>query len=217
MRIIRRTALNTSILAMALTAANVAADDSVRCESRHGRYQYCAADVTNRIVRVNQVYSKTDCRQGRNWGYDRHGVWVDQGCDALFDLVDDRHHNKHGHQDDDDDDKTTAVVGAAVGIALIAALASQGGSHAEEVAPWAIGDFVGYDETEHSDVRLTILPGGSVKGAAGSNAFTGNLNGTKLQTGRYHFVIVQSGNGFIATEDGNSRHRVNFRRSGSGY
>jgi hypothetical protein len=55
----------------------------VLCESRDYRYNYCPVRVRRDVDLVAQ-YSKTDCRFNRNWGYDRGGIWVDQGCSAEF-------------------------------------------------------------------------------------------------------------------------------------
>jgi hypothetical protein len=55
----------------------------VRCESQDGRLRRCAAD-TRGGVRMSRQLSRTDCVQGRNWGYDAAGVWVDGGCRAEF-------------------------------------------------------------------------------------------------------------------------------------
>ncbi|MGN6112795.1 MAG: DUF3011 domain-containing protein [Luteimonas sp.] len=55
----------------------------VRCESQDGRLQRCAAD-TRGGVRMTSQLSRTDCVQGRNWGYDASGIWVDDGCRAEF-------------------------------------------------------------------------------------------------------------------------------------
>lgn len=55
------------------------------CESNDNRYRRCRA-TTYGSVRIVRQLSKTDCRLNRNWGYDRSGVWVDDGCRAVFDV-----------------------------------------------------------------------------------------------------------------------------------
>lgn len=55
----------------------------VRCESNDGRTRYCPADVRGG-VRLTRQLSRTDCIQGRNWGYDNRGIWVSGGCRAEF-------------------------------------------------------------------------------------------------------------------------------------
>jgi hypothetical protein len=54
----------------------------VRCES-DGDYQRCRAD-TRDGVRLYRQLSRSDCRYNDTWGYDRRGVWVDNGCRAEF-------------------------------------------------------------------------------------------------------------------------------------
>jgi hypothetical protein len=54
-----------------------------RCESRDSRYRHCAAD-TRGGVELTRRLSKTHCVEGRNWGYERSGVWVSHGCRAEF-------------------------------------------------------------------------------------------------------------------------------------
>ncbi len=60
----------------------------VRCDSTQASgyaRQYCPAN-TQGGVRLNRTYDGSQCVQGSTWGYDKGGVWVDQGCSADFDL-----------------------------------------------------------------------------------------------------------------------------------
>ncbi len=194
-------------LALALLAGPLPAraDRTVRCESDNYRYRYCRADTDNR-VRLTRQLSGTDCREGRNWGYDRYGIWVDRGCAAEF---------RVGHGGSSDGAK---VAGALVGLAAIAAIAAnqQKQQAPQDVQSWSVGQFSGWDEYEGVTVQLHILPGGSVSGRAGSNEFTGHLEGDRLTAGRHSFRVVRSGNGFVATDERDSSHRVNFQRQSSG-
>ncbi len=56
---------------------------TVRCESNDNRTRRCNVD-TRGGVRLTRQLSDTRCIQGRNWGYDRSGIWVSQGCRAEF-------------------------------------------------------------------------------------------------------------------------------------
>ncbi len=60
-------------------------DIDVRCGSNGYKYNMCQVD-TGRGSRVSLVrqLSKTQCVEGRNWGWNRAGVWVDQGCEGVF-------------------------------------------------------------------------------------------------------------------------------------
>ncbi len=60
---------------------------SVRCESNDGRVQHCPV-ATQGGVRLVRQLSRTACIEGRNWGYDHRGVWVDGGCRADFETGD---------------------------------------------------------------------------------------------------------------------------------
>jgi hypothetical protein len=57
----------------------------ITCSSDNGGRQYCAAD-TRGGVRLVKQRSGSACTQGRTWGYDNRGVWVDRGCRADFQL-----------------------------------------------------------------------------------------------------------------------------------
>ena len=52
------------------------------CESWQFRPQQCMAD-TRGGVRLLQVTGGL-CNQGQTWGYDRRGIWVTNGCRAIF-------------------------------------------------------------------------------------------------------------------------------------
>ena len=56
---------------------------AITCESRSGERQVCRAD-TSGGVSIRRQFSSTDCVQGRNWGYTRNSIWVDNGCRAEF-------------------------------------------------------------------------------------------------------------------------------------
>ncbi|MGH8032567.1 MAG: DUF3011 domain-containing protein [Luteimonas sp.] len=55
----------------------------LRCESNDKRSHQCAADV-RRGVSLQRQLSGSPCIEGRTWGWNRGGVWVDQGCRAEF-------------------------------------------------------------------------------------------------------------------------------------
>lgn len=55
----------------------------VRCESKDDRNRRCDVPVRRGVQLVRQL-SDTRCVEGRNWGWDRGGIWVDDGCRAEF-------------------------------------------------------------------------------------------------------------------------------------
>lgn len=197
------TVVSCAIVAIPLPA--LAGEQTIRCDSGNYRYRYCRIDTDNRAELIDR-HSMADCSQGRSWGYDSRGVWVDKGCSATFRVGRDRGGNK------------AAVAGAVVGLALLAAIASsKQKSESAEIAGWAVGNFSGYDEREGTNVELSILPGGSVSGRAGSQEFRGSLQGQRLEAGRQLFRIERQGNGFLAIDERDGNHRVVFQRGASGY
>ena len=54
-----------------------------RCETDSSQQRYCKVDTRDGITLVKQL-SRIPCMQGRNWDYDRHGVWVSHRCGAEF-------------------------------------------------------------------------------------------------------------------------------------
>lgn len=54
-----------------------------RCETDSSQQHYCKVDTSDGITLVKQL-SEIPCMQGRNWDYDRHGVWVSHRCGGEF-------------------------------------------------------------------------------------------------------------------------------------
>lgn len=59
-------------------------EQTVRCESRDGRRATCPADLRGLEFRTLRQLSRTECIEGRNWGYDDRTVWAEGGCRAEF-------------------------------------------------------------------------------------------------------------------------------------
>ncbi|MEH6414006.1 DUF3011 domain-containing protein [Pseudomonas sp. CGJS7] len=57
----------------------------LRCESLDRRARRCDSETGSGVRMVKQL-SKSECIEGRSWGYDPHGVWVENGCRAEFEL-----------------------------------------------------------------------------------------------------------------------------------
>lgn len=55
------------------------------CSSDDMRRHVCTVDTSGGVVLVHQK-SDAKCIQGRSWGYDNHGIWVDHGCRAEFEV-----------------------------------------------------------------------------------------------------------------------------------
>ena len=60
-------------------------DIELRCASNDFRYNMCRVDTgRGSEVRLVRQISKTRCIEGRTWGFNRAGLWVDQGCEGVF-------------------------------------------------------------------------------------------------------------------------------------
>jgi hypothetical protein len=58
---------------------------NVRCASGGYNYNMCQVDTgRGSRVYVSRQVSKTPCVEGRTWGWNRAGIWVDGGCEAVF-------------------------------------------------------------------------------------------------------------------------------------
>lgn len=62
-----------------------AAARTLRCESERDRLRECEIP-RGAGVRLISRLSDSPCIQGRTWGYDRHMIWVDNGCRAVFEV-----------------------------------------------------------------------------------------------------------------------------------
>jgi hypothetical protein len=69
---------------MAVPRAAHASSGLLTCESIGYRYNYCAARTQGRAIMLREISTGNLCRQGRGWGYDDNGIWVDRGCRAEF-------------------------------------------------------------------------------------------------------------------------------------
>ena len=57
---------------------------TIKCESNDGGRKYCGQVDSRSQVTMQQQISGSPCEQGRSWGVDRRGLWVDRGCRAIF-------------------------------------------------------------------------------------------------------------------------------------
>ncbi len=72
-------------IGMVLAGGALFAQPTVTCSSNDMRLHYCGVDTRGGVTMIRQR-SDASCIQGRTWGYDRGGIWVDRGCRADFAL-----------------------------------------------------------------------------------------------------------------------------------
>ncbi len=61
-------------------------DQVISCASDDMHRHYCPADTRGGVQLLKQR-SDSPCEQGRSWGYDRRGIWVDHGCRGDFQVI----------------------------------------------------------------------------------------------------------------------------------
>ncbi len=57
-------------------------NDRIECSSNDYRYTRCNVDW--RKAQLVRQTSEARCIEGRTWGIDRRGLWVDRGCGGIF-------------------------------------------------------------------------------------------------------------------------------------
>ncbi len=62
----------------------------VTCASNNGERVFCESDNRGRVVRMARQISGSPCQEGRTWGWDGRGIWVDRGCRAEFVIIPER-------------------------------------------------------------------------------------------------------------------------------
>jgi Protein of unknown function (DUF3011) len=55
------------------------------CDSNDMHRRVCTVDTTGGVQMVHQK-SQAKCTQNFSWGFDAHGIWVDHGCRAEFEV-----------------------------------------------------------------------------------------------------------------------------------
>lgn len=58
---------------------------TVYCESGDMKRHWCSEGIGRQVTMIRQR-SDSPCVQGRTWGVDRSGIWVDRGCRADFEV-----------------------------------------------------------------------------------------------------------------------------------
>lgn len=174
------------------------------CESKDYRYEYCRIPTQGR-VRLKEKISHSPCIEGQTWGYDRRGIWVDEGCSGVF-VVE---RGRRGDNDRNDEDKD-GLAGLGEALANLDKSSDENQHSRDNVPDWAIGTFRGYNPVYNTDVELTITPEGKAFGFANGVRREGYYRNNQLRFGNTTFYLERERNGFLATRAGNSRHQVRY-------
>ena len=134
----------------------VASALELRCASEEYRYRFCRVGVPVREVQLVRMISVlSSCDFGRDWGYQRNGVWVHHGCQAVFAV------------NPGSDGGGWGGGGWGSGGGGWGGEGGWGGSggpggHGWSVPGWAIGRWESHDRWQGRSVLLTVYPGGAV-------------------------------------------------------
>ncbi len=58
---------------------------TIRCKSNDWSCNHCPVRNARR-ARIVRKLSDASCVKGSSWGVDRYGIWVDNGCEAEFEV-----------------------------------------------------------------------------------------------------------------------------------
>ena len=229
----RRSTIAALLVALALPAgAQYYGDTFVRCESGwFGSYKRCNVP-TRGYVELVRERSNNKCQLGYTWGFDRNGIWVDDGCKAEFRVGGGRGGpgtyggpgGGYNRNDPYDRDRgmgtgTKVVIGAVAAAAIIGAILASKDNHPAEadsgvvVPDWAVGRFRGYSPKTDRNIDVTIERAGAVTGTLDQDEFTGRVTkDQRLYMGEVPFSMKQMGWGFVATQMDDPENIVSLRR-----
>lgn len=221
MDVFRKCLLAGVAASFSLSSTVSSAEYRVTCESKNFHYKSCKLRHPGH-VRLKQQISDRRCKQGRNWDFDRHEIWVDDGCAASFSVQENEKH----HPDSD----AGKAIAAVAGLAILGALANSqlqndshnkyndedyhGGRHSSYVPKWMIGTFDGYNPKFDKEVRMKIHSDGTVEtNVEGSPTLRGYINNEELHLGSYVFDITRDRNGFYTNQHGDFSNKVKYHRA----
>jgi hypothetical protein len=173
---------------------------SITCSSEANRYNYCRVDTEN-MVRLTRQFSSTNCLEGRTWGYDGGGVWVDHGCRAEFVVGYPGYNGGPGNPPFFDN-----------GYNRPPEMMPPNAPPPPVVPRWAVGNFRGKNMRDHSDAAITITPDGTATAVWGGQTHQGYFDGQNLQLGNLSLAVERYGQGFITILRSDPGNRVEFRR-----
>jgi len=126
-----------------------AAAQEIRCNSDNYRFRFCGLDVpVHEVQLLRKISVISTCDYGRDWGYQRNGIWVHHGCQAVF-LVNPRGtHEREGWGH-----------GGWGGEGGWGPSAERGWT----VPGWAIGRWESHDSWQGRPVHLIVYPDGAVR------------------------------------------------------
>lgn len=155
-------ALLGAALALPVAPPALAWTGTIVCESHGYRRNFCRVDTEGRVRLVREISHGNLCRQGRGWGFDNRGIWVDRGCRGVFEFGRGRASPPRRGND--------AAIAAGVIGAMLGASATASRSAPPPPPPpaaqvpvpaWAIGSFRAFDPDAGQIVQLIVQSNGA--------------------------------------------------------
>ncbi len=159
---------------------------SIYCASDDGRRHTCAINTNSGNVRLVNQKSGSACVQGRTWGFDRDGIWVDRGCRADFEVSGVRGNGNYGRGNNGDG-------------------AVNSGDYRGGNRPNGRVSYSGPIMNRHSDKALDVTEQGMQDGAniqQWSYANQPNQNWDVIDLGNNEIAIVSRHSGKVLTVQG---------------
>lgn len=200
-RVIAATVVGTMVVASVPAAARD--EQRIRCESGPGgRYHFCAIE-TEGVARLDRELSSRRCVSWRSWGFDRHGVWAQDGCRGEF--IVGRPHSSAG----------AVIAGAILGAAAAAAILGSRDQDQPTVQPipsWLPGKYHGFGPLENRDFDVTIDAKGEITGTSDGDAVAGHVLPDRIHLGQVEFSFKQEDWGFSVAQLDRPDNVIYFRR-----
>jgi hypothetical protein len=164
-RIVRPATVALALLSV-LVGATTAAAERVRCRSRDYKYETCRVSGRITHARVVDRHSDRPCIPNRTFGWRGNQLWVDDGCDADFE-VDTRDGGRPGWPGD-----------------------GGGGGQWEDAPNWAAGSWRSSERINGRTAYLTITRNGSANWS-GNSTIAGRWTGNGVRFNDGTFMRVR--------------------------
>lgn len=174
----------------------------ITCSSGDSEYNYCRVHTEDH-VKLSRQLSKSACQEGRSWGYDRYGVWVDRGCRAEFVVGRSGHseYNNGGYGDYDDHRERSRQE------------YEFNNKNYGNIPGWVVGRYNGKNTRDQTPVSITISQKGEVAATWGGVRHAGYFDGRNLRIGDMDFIVKQVPGGFETILRKDHGNRVVFQRA----
>jgi ribosomal protein L37AE/L43A len=164
----------------AAAATGAVSSSTVTCESAGGQYKYCPLRGAYNL-RLEQQLSTTACVEGQSWGGNDRGVWVSDGCRAVF---------AYESRSEAWQQANSSEYGAVTG-----------GSDTGTVPGWLIGTFNGYNPLYDAGMQIIIGGDGKVSAHVSGARLSGRYEAGKLVVGGVEYTVRREQDGFRTIQD----------------